>query len=520
MTEKRKQELRQLLDEAIPNVVIEVPEGYKSISVEKYRKDAKAFRESYRPDLSFILDYCPNIQDDAVKSKLFNFMKEELSDYIREDESVCPPTHWIQTAKRAIRGRRRLIPVPLDGLLEKFLEIVIVSGAEQAVLALDRCTRDTTGTFQKIILLQGLYVRYSDATREALDTHIAEGIRFVQLPSYTVGQIRDLYESEQSGFAEFPSNTAGLPPYLFHEKLLPDFFHESFIPMVDNTQSWFRQWSKFPMALHLLIFSGAPLLIIDYTVSPLFCKPSVKSIEGVDISDQFEIKTESLEFPNFDVNKFCQALSIIANYPVESLLAWQYIDGDALFNVEDWFSKTVGKFIMPDYGSGIGVINETDMDKVTGLYKLLTNPSSNIGEKLKIPIDRWIKSKSERNPVDKIIDLGIAFESLYVPGRNSRISSNLQNNASRYLGKDKADQKTLKAKFKAIYKCRCDAAHEGRLDEEVEVNRKMIPISEFITEAQNLCRDSILKILEEGEVPDWSNLRLGCHLPPFFSEGL
>ena len=90
MTDERKQELKQLLNEAMPSVIIEVPEGYKPISVEEYRECVKAFRKSYRPDLSFILYYWPNIQDDAVKSKLFNFMKEELVDYIREDELVCP----------------------------------------------------------------------------------------------------------------------------------------------------------------------------------------------------------------------------------------------------------------------------------------------------------------------------------------------------------------------------------------------------------------------------------------------
>ena len=76
MTVKRKQELEQLLREAMESLIIEAPEGYEPISVEKYREDAKAFQKSYRPDLSFILEYRPNIQNDAVKSKLFNFMKE------------------------------------------------------------------------------------------------------------------------------------------------------------------------------------------------------------------------------------------------------------------------------------------------------------------------------------------------------------------------------------------------------------------------------------------------------------
>ena len=121
------------------------------------------------------------------------------------------------------------------------------------------------------------------------------------------------------------------------------------------------------------------------------------------------------------MDKFCQALSIIANYPVKSLLTWQYIGGDELFNVDSRFPSEMGKFAMPDHLSGPGEINETDIDKAKDLYELLANPSSNIGEKLKIPIDRWTKSKAERNPVDKIIDLGIALESLYLSGTESKM---------------------------------------------------------------------------------------------------
>ncbi len=507
MRKKRKEELRQLLSEAMQSVIIEAPEGYKPISVEEYRKCAKAFRKSYRPDLSFILEYWPNIQDDAVKSQLFDFIKEEMVDYIREDESICPPyTHWIQPAKRAIRGTRKLIPIPLDRLLEKFLEIAIVSGVEQAILALDRCTRDTIGTFQKIILLQGLYVRYSDPTRKGLDTHIAEGIRFVQLPSYTVGQISDLYQSEQFGSAQLPSYIEGLPPYLFHESFLFNLSHESFLSMVDNTQSW----SKFPLALHLSIFSGTPLLIIDYTVSPLFCKPSLK--EELDESDQFEISIESAEFPNFDAHKFCQALSIIANFPVESLLMWQYIGEEELFNVEGWYPKAMGKLVMPDPLSGIGVIYETDIDKAKCLYDILANLDSDTQEKLQISIDRWIKSKAEQNLVDKIIDLGIALESLYLPkGNVDQLSFQLCLRTSWHLGKCKGDRERLMDEFKAIYNLRSQAVHNGSVPERIKVRsgEERIATSEFIPKAQDLCRQSIMKILEDGEFPDWNTLILG-----------
>ena len=512
MTEERKEELRQLLSKAMRSIIIEVPEQYKPISVEKYRECAKAFRESYRPDLSFILLYYkPNIQDDAVKSKLFNFMKEELVDYIHEDESVPPYTHWIQPAKRAIRGARRLIPVPLDRILEKLLEIVIASGAEQAILALDRCTRDKIGTFQKIIFLEGLRVRYSGTTTDARETHVAAGIRFVQLPSYTVGQIWDLYENEQSGSVELSSYAASLPSYLFHERLIPNLLHESFIPMLDNTQSWFRQWSKFPMAFHLSILCDAHLLIIDYTVSPLFCKPPPLKKE-LDKSDQFEIKIESTELPNFDVDKFCQALSIVANYPVKSLLTWQYIGGNELFNVDSRFPNEMGKFAMPDHLSGISVINETDIDKAKDLYELLTNLPSKIGGKLQIAIKRWIGSKTYQTSEDKIIDLAIAFEALYLPDTGES-TFKFAARASWYLGKDRKNRAELFEVFRELYKCRSRVVHGGELKENVTIEGESVPIEKFITKAQDLCRDSIEKIIKqcsrEGKFPDWNNLILG-----------
>lgn len=505
MTEERKQELKQLLSEAMQSGIIGVPEGYKPISVEKYKEEAKAFRRSYRPDLSFILDYRPNIQDDAVKSKIFNFIKEELVDYIREhefeDEFLDLPTHWIQTAKFATRGGRRLIPCNLDRLLEKFLEIAIADGAGQAILALDRCTRETSGTFQKIIILKDLCVEYSGTTGEASKTQIAEGIRLVQLPNYTTGQISDMCNKEQSGFVKLPSYAASLPPYLYHER---------FTLMEDNTQPWYSEVSKSPMALHLSFFSNTILLIIDYTVSPLFCKPSVKSIEGVEISDQFEIKIKSAEFPNFDVYKFYQTLSLIADYAVKPLFQWEYIDENELFKVGDWwYTKLMRPHVMIDSGSGIHVINETDIDKGKCLYQLLADPSSNIGKKLQIPIDRWIKSKTEDNPVDKMILLGIAFEALYVPDKSRKIAYNLKNNASLYLGRDIASQETLKRKFKAIYECRCDAVHEGKLRDSVTIDGESITMSKFIENAQNLCRISIIKIMKDGKFPDWNNLILG-----------
>ena len=469
MTEERKQELRQLLEEAMQSVIIEAPERYKPISVEKYREDAKAFRESYRPDLSSVLFfYRPSIQDEEVKSKLFNFIKEELADYILQNESANPPWNYsICPANLAIHGTN-ILPCPLDSLLEKLLEISIASGTDRAILALDKCARETSGTFQEIVLLQGprLHPRLESETEGRREIHISDGIRLVL----------------------FPLNDSEFPPYLFDW---------SFNHVVKSAgRSVFRQKT---------------VLIIDHTISPLFCKSPTEN------ENQFEIKTKSAEFPNFDVEKFCQAFSLVSNYPVEPVHRWSYIDQDELFNLPKSLPIIVYNLFTPKALSWITLVDETHIEKIKNRYKELTNLPSDVAKKLQIPIDRWIKSKAGDTPEDKIIDLCIALESLYLRGIKDELNFRLGVRAAWFLGEDKNDRKRLLEVFKKIYDCRSTIVHgEGLTKRTVILNEETTPVSELITEAQDLCQKSIVKILkkysEDGKYPDddyWKDLILG-----------
>ena len=466
MTEERKQELKQLLSEAMPSVILEAPDQYEPISVEKYRECAKAFRKSYRPDLSYILLYYrPNIQEERVKSKLFNFIKEELADYILQNESAEPPwTYSICPAKIAIRGGA-IFACPLDSLLEKLLEISIASSTDKAISAFDKGTRETSGAFQKIILLEGpIYDPFLQSEIEdKREIRVSDGIRLVQ----------------------FSLNPSELPPYLFDQKFS--------IVLSSAGPSVFRQ---------------KIVLIIDHTVSPLFSKPST------DNKNQFEIKTKSTEFPNFDVEKFCQAFSLVSNYPVEPVLQWSYIDQDELFNPQRVTTEFLN-LVTPKENSGLTTIDEARIKKIKDRYKELLNLPSGVAEKLQIPINRWIKSKTEDNPVDKMIDLGIALESLYLSGTESKneIRFRFSLHAAWHLGEGKEHREGLMKKFKAIYDWRSVVVHTGELPKKGRRNQKRShtqeEVREFIRNAQDLCRDSIMKILEDGEFPDWNNLILG-----------
>ena len=47
------------------------------------------------------------------------------------------------------------------------------------------------------------------------------------------------------------------------------------------------------------------------------------------------------------------------------------------------------------------------------------------------------------------------------------------------------------------------------LAKQAKFGLERIPISVFIVRAQDLCRESILKIMEDGGFPDWDSLILG-----------
>ena len=92
-------------------------------------------------------------------------------------------------------------------------------------------------------------------------------------------------------------------------------------------------------------------------------------------------------------------------------------------------------------------VKEADIEKAKYLYERLVDLDSNDREKLQIPIDRWVGSKTNRSWIDKIIDLGIAFEALYAPdGGSGEIRFRFAVRAAWYLGKDKEDRKRASKK--------------------------------------------------------------------------
>ena len=231
--------------------------------------------------------------------------------------------------------------------------------------------------------------------------------------------------------------------------------------------------------------------------------------------DRFRFDVKNREFSNFNEadfqEKFCQALSLACNSAVQIDTVWDYITEDELFNI----NRNRGSISFTHLLSAPVKIGKTEISEAKCLYEKLVDPNSKVAGKLRISIERWIKSKTNNSDVDKMIDLGVAFEALYLSETdyNREIRFRFSLHAAWHLGKNKAHRKELMKEFKTIYDWRSTVVHTGKLPKKGSGKKKKPyppeEVEAFITNAQNRCRKSIIKILEDGEFPDWNNLILG-----------
>ena len=442
---ERKQVLTQLLQDALANLEIRNSEN-QILPKEDYRERLLQYWSSYASyqsidSLEILEGFGPHITSETTQSELLDFIRKEFKEAIHED--------YIQSASCLALESVDPRGYPLFSLLKQLLNIAIGRGVKSAVSAFERCAAGREpASFQYIILLAGIDV---DAKREVFD-----GIRIEPISTSIFDLLQYQSQIMYSGMLNY--------------------------------------------------FLGSQL-IIDASVSPIFHKPSPRSYKP-GTRDPFyafrsEIKNRVFQSANFlDFGEtFCQALSLVVDSAVQPYLTWRLMKRDELFNLG---GTDGGKIYDFTKSSKISMhAGELEIAKAAQLCEILANPSTRIGENLKIPIERWIKSQTEQSAIDKVIDLGIAFEALYLQGISGQLA--LQLRAAWHLGENKQDRKKLVGDFKEIYELRCQAVHKGRFSKSMPIKKA----EGLIQRAQELCRKAILKILEDRIFPTGNDLILG-----------
>ena len=369
-------------------------------------------------------------------------VRESLYNVIRDALGQYIRNDMLRSAAIVTGGRVNGFHV--NELLEHLIDVSLVRGAEYAANDFYECVKKSTIGIKAITMIDGA------KTEDVIE--ISEGISLVPIPK----------------------DSRELPPYIL---VPPDINYSGYL--------------------------GGTLIIVDQLVSPVFARPLDSST--TDFLAPFDQSTASDEHPDFSVEEFCIALSLSINHIVEEVSWWSYIDPDQVYAVNalrNSLAYAPGKILGSSKPSI--EVNKKDIQEAVSLYVARKSLSQKVARKLRVPIDRWIKSKMNENGVDTFINLGTALESLYLRDINAQgeVGFKLSLRAAWYLGNDAQERIALKKDFSKIYELRSKAVHSGILKE------SYVP-PKFTERAQELCLKSITKIIQNGEFPDWNQLVMG-----------
>ena len=122
-------------------------------------------------------------------------------------------------------------------------------------------------------------------------------------------------------------------------------------------------------------------------------------------------------------------------------------------------------------------------------------------------MDRWANSKRRVQPVDQLIELRIALEALYLPAGVSagEYRFRIATHGAWHLGANVAERQLYYDVLKQAYDLTSGAIHAGKVD--LKENE-----SKLLVDAQNICREGIIKRLSQKAEPQWNSMILGSEL--------
>ena len=257
------------------------------------------------------------------------------------------------------------------------------------------------------------------------------------------------------------------------------------------------------------------ILTIDSMASPAFFRPQADNSERI---------VQAMSKTNVDIATICQALSLETNSYVGIVLFWNdYEDlqvfsftnsGSSSFSTDTRLRRRPYLFsIRTRSSTGVTTLIPDDERPTLDLpvaqnSQILNDLQSSDVEKIRLALSRWIMSKDfEKNPVDSFIDLRIALESLYLQNiGNEKDRGEMGFRLSLYgawhLGTNLEDRKEIQKKLKKTYAEASGAVHGRKFDDDTTKTQ------ELLSDAQDLCRRGILKLLREGYPSDWGDLIL------------
>ena len=306
-----------------------------------------------------------------------NLVKEKLFDFFQTELDSYVRNGTFLPCISAIKGGQGG-GFPLDLLIRSLCRISIMWGIKIAISVFEKTVTEDQVFFQDMIVLDGLKINR--------EIQLFDGVKLIPLPD------------SPSQMPNFVPDSDG---YSFNVK-----------EIVSKT-----------------------LLIIDCSVSPAFHKSGVHF--------EFNQSQTNKTIGEIATSEFCMILALASNSLARPLIKWIHVDERELFFYECgstghsycFYQRTMSRF------ENSIPVSDIKTQKFTALYQAFLNFDIQEKQRFTIAIFRWIESKTDKNIVNKMIDLGIAFELLYLDNNNTaQLSYTFRIRVAWHLGRNAEDR--------------------------------------------------------------------------------
>lgn len=391
-----------------------------------------------------------DVSEPAVKSEIAAFLRQALGPYVRDDR-IRSAGNFVS----AMRGDG----FHLDDFVRKALELSAVWGPERAARMVIE-SRDEPAS-------KGLWICLIDGIRMNESIEVCDGVRLEPLSA----------------------SVAEMPPYM-HE------FVFSRMPGAEGLAAVARS-------------QNAALLVHDIVISPKFMNAATGPQTFAD-PDPFRISGATSEVQDFDRVDFVNVLSLASNPGIAQVAQWWYVFDDDIANVgrgANTGGLSYNQRQVQD--STPAAVVDSGFSEAVQVYSDLAALPAERRERIDIPLHRLIGVSGRRSLADKIVDLGIALESLYLDdGNNSELSYRLALRAAKHLGTDTSSRLQIFEELRDFYgKLRSKAVHSGKVRPTVKMNGKQIDSHDAVARVQDLCSQAVRRVISEG-YPDWDQVLL------------
>ena len=259
---------------------------------------------------------------------------------------------------------------------------------------------------------------------------------------------------------------------------------------------------------------GHPLLEIDVSTRPVFFLPP-----GAD--DEFPELQSITALAPASVDVFMIALSLVCDRHVGVAWSWSDFGPAGLFAGGSPTSLMgPGRVTTRLLGRGYTYSTDGNVTTVDGFdppsphmlanrlwraWELLPelHDRHSRHSRFRLAVTRWYQARSaSSSSFDRVVDLRIALESLYLGSDSGELTFRLATTAARHLKANVDERREVQRTLIRFYDLASRAIHGADVDLTRGAN------AQLVRRAGLLCRDGILKILEERSIPDWSDLLL------------